>query len=371
MKNYLLYTLVAIWNEPPRARQQIANELKLEGKVYFVERNKIGYPHIEISKAEDNVIVITPYYPIDYRVRYRVSFINRTYSNWLLGKIKELNLSFEFVMTFDYTTPAIHRYFSNVIFYCADDNVGFGNFNPGWVNKYHTAAEQRVAQSATLCIVTSDYMGSKIGSYNPKTYVVPLGAPRIPLRENVENVAHKDMPSLGLVGYLDNNLDDELLKKILTEFDTTLIGPVKEDSAAKLAKYPKAKLAGVKTGDALYECLSRIDVCIAPYDVNKLNKGATPNKMWLYLALGKPAVITNMPNIEKWQFEEGLVYRCTNDKFIENIIQAYKDDNPKLAKKRMEVAANSTWQKRVDEIKELYYKSYLGYAHINKKKQRL
>jgi hypothetical protein len=124
-----------------------------------------------------------------------------------------------------------------------------------------------------------------------------------------------------------------------------------------MSKYPKAELVGIKTGNALYETLERADVCIAPYDVKKLNKGATPNKLWLYLALGKPAVVTNMPNMESWVFEEKLVYKCNNDCFIDKCMEAYKDDSLELRLKRVEVAKNSSWSNRVAKMKELFYQS--------------
>jgi hypothetical protein len=365
MKNYLIYTVVSTWDEPPRARQQVANELKLDGKVYFVERNKIGLPKLEIRNPEENVYVITPYYPLNYKVRYRTEGINELYHRWLLKEIKALKISFEFVITFDYTAPAINKYFKNVIFYCADDNVGFGNFNPSWVNNYHTRTEKLVAKNARLCIVTSDYMHGKIGAYNPNTFVVPLGAPSVPAISQKYDYKKEGLPVLGLVGYLDSNMDDLLLDELLSKFRTIIIGPAKKENAERIRKYPNAQFVGVKTGNELYECLKKVDVCIAPYDINKLNKGATPNKLWLYMALGKPAVVTNMPNIESWDFPDNVVYKCTNDRFIEMCIKAYKDDNPGLSYRRIEIARNSSWHNRVEKIKELYYQSSAQQEHVN------
>lgn len=357
MKNYLVYTTVTTWNEPPRARHQVTNELKLGGKVYFVETNKVGRPRVEVKQVEENVIVVTPYFPMLYKVRYRTPGLNELYHNWLLKKIKEFNVLFEMVISFDFTAPAINNYFDNVVFYCADDNVGFGNFNPFFINRYHTITEKRVAQKAKACIVTSDYMGLKIGSYNANTHVVPLGAPLIDYF-NLTSVEKKnELPTLGIVGYLDKNLDMSLLFSLLETFPMIFIGPISESNKQKLAKYKNAQFVGPKTGKDLYDCLSKADVCVAPYDVKKLNKGATPNKLWLYLALGKPCVVTNMPNINNWHFDNKLVYKCDNKNFIECCVQAYKDDSLELALMRIEVAKNNSWKNRVEKIKEVYYTS--------------
>jgi glycosyltransferase involved in cell wall biosynthesis len=355
MKNYLVYTTVTIWNEPPRARHQVTNELKEEGKVYFVERNRIGRPRVEFKEVEENVIVVTPYFPVLYKVRYRTPGLNEIYHNWLLKKIRDTGVDFEMVISFDYTAPAINRYFDNVVFYCAEDNVGFGNFNPFFINQYHTKTERLVAQKAKACIVTSDYMGSKIGNYNSNTHVIPLGAPVIDYFNLTACEKKSELPTLGIVGYLDNNLDMALLYSLLEKFPLIFIGPISDANRQKLSKYKNAEFVGAKTGKELYECLSRADVCIAPYDPSRLNKGATPNKLWLYLALGKPCVITHMPNLDSWHFEDKLVYKCDAKAFIDCCLQAYKDDNYELALKRIEVARNNSWKNRVQKIKEIYY----------------
>ncbi|HEX6916199.1 MAG TPA: hypothetical protein VF145_13210 [Chitinophagaceae bacterium] len=357
MKNYLVYTNVTTWDEPPRARHQVTNELKADGVVYFVEKNRVGRPRVELRKAEENVVVVTPYFPVVHKARYRMPVINEVYHNWLLKKIGDLDLRFDMVVNFDHTAPCINRYFDNVVFYCADDIVGVGNFNPFFINRYHARTERLVAEKSKACICTSEYMGQKIGMYNRNTHVVPLGAPLINYHGTVAPAREKELPTLGLVGYLDNNMDMELLYQILDQFHTIFIGPVSEANRKKLARFPKAELVGPKTGAALYEALSRADVCIAPYDPAKLNKGATPNKLWLYLTLGKPAVVTNMPNIEKWDLGEELVYRCENKDFIANCIKAYREDSIEHVIRRQELARGNSWKHRVEKIKEIYHRS--------------
>jgi hypothetical protein len=353
--NYLIYPTVTSWNEPPRARHQVANELKKDGTVYFVEKNRVGRPRIDVREVEPNVFVITPYYWLDYRVRYRTPVVNEAYHNWLLSSISRLGVAFELVFCFDYTAPAIHRYFNNVIFYAVDDNVGFGNFNPFFVNRYHTHTERRVAERAQLCVVTSVYMAGKIGRYNPATHVVPLGAPPIDHKPSAQLKKQNGAPVLGLVGYLDNNLDFSLIASLLEEFVIHFIGPAGAATRERLSSFPNARMLGPKTGEELYRSLEEVDACIAPYDVRLLNKGATPNKLWLYLAMGKPAIFTEMPNTRDWHFEEGTVYQCTRDRFLECCREAVRSDRPELAQKRIALARANSWEARVAEVKELFY----------------
>jgi len=332
----------------------VAHELKKEGAVYFVEKNRTGRPRVEVRQVEPNIYVITPYYWLDYRVRYRTPLINEAYHNWLLRQIQGLKVDFEMVYCFDFTAPAIHKFFDNVIFYCADDNVGFGNFNPFFINRYHTRTERLVAEKARLCVVTSDYMGSKIGRYNPSTHVIPLGAPPVPELTFTPPRKREGLPVLGLVGYLDNNLDFPLIERLLQEFEIRFIGPASKANQERLLRHPNTRLLGPKTGAALHEALQEVDACIAPYDVSLLNKGATPNKLWLYLSMGKPAVVTEMPNTRNWVFEEGLVYKCDNAQFIECCRKACAEDTPERAARRVELARSNSWESRVRQIRQLF-----------------
>lgn len=356
MKHFLIHTLATGWNEPPRARHQVANELKKEGVVYFVEKNKIGLPRLDVERIEPNVYLLKPSFWMDYRVRYRIPGVNEMYYRWLFRQIKNLNISFDLVITFDFTAPEIHNHFKNVIFYSADDNVGLGKFTPQFVINYHTQKEKEVAEKAKLCVVTSEYMLTKIKQYNPATHLVPLGAPEIIVPAAYKAQQHEH-PVLGLVGYLDKNMDYPLLKTLLERFRIVFIGPISEKAKKEFLKYPNADFAGVKTGNELYSLLETIDVCIAPYDVTIINKGLTPNKLWLYLAVGKPVVVTDIPNMKNWIFDEKLVYKCENKDFVENCLRAYRDNNPLLTQKRVEVARDNSWNKRVETIMDYYQAS--------------
>lgn len=359
-KNFLIYALVTAWNEPPRARHQVAQELASEGHVYFSEKNRVGKPRILVNKVQDNITVITPYYWLPCKVRYRIPFINNLYQNWLLKEIKKLKVDFDIAVNFDYTANHFGKYFRDYVFYCADDNVGFGKFNFGFINTYHTATEKAAAANASICVVTSAYMHKKIGRYNPATYEIALGAPAV-YKDVVPLLQVKaEKPVLGLVGYLDSNLDYSLMNNLLNRFKIIFIGPVNEKNYKLLSHTENALFTGAKTGKALYEALQEADVCIAPYEVSVLNKGATPNKLWLYLSLGKPAVITSMPNIENWQFEKDTVYITANDQF-ENLCQTAFDNNtPHLQKKRLQLAADNSWSNKVNEMKLLYYRHISG-----------
>jgi glycosyltransferase involved in cell wall biosynthesis len=355
LKNFLVYTTLTSWNEPPRSRHQVTNEIKKNGIVYFVEKSRIGVPRISVTKAEAQVFIITPYHPIDYRVRYRTPGLNERYHLWLLQKIKTLNIDFEIVFTFDHTSHLITSFYKNVIYYCGDDFIGNAKISLPWINAFHRKIERKLSASAKLCVVTSDYLYERHIGYNKNTHVVPLGSPAIEQPFHYKPPEGK-IPTLGVVSYLNRRMALDVFDELLKKFRVVLIGPADAEIKERYAANSNAVFMGIKSGSELYACLEDVDVCIAPYNVQNVNKGGTPNKMWLYLALGKPCVVTNIPAIKNWTFEDKLVYICNNEQFLETCEKAFAENTEELARKRVALAKQNTWDNRVQQILDLYYK---------------
>jgi hypothetical protein len=88
-----LVNTITDWNEPPRARHQLAEALSQDHQVTFVSANRFGFiPAIKTVSVSENLTVIIPHFPVDSRVRYRIPLINKIYQNWLFKRIgKEYN----------------------------------------------------------------------------------------------------------------------------------------------------------------------------------------------------------------------------------------------------------------------------------------
>jgi len=141
---------------------------------------------------------------------------------------------------------------------------------------------------------------------------------------------------------------------LLKTFKIILIGPADESITKRYSGNNNAKFVGPKKDEALYEILAQVDVCIAPYDEDIVNKGLTPNKLWLYAALGKPCVVTDVPNIKNWNFGEGLIYKTKNLAFSESCLRAHQQNNIALFNSRIALAKENSWFNKVNEILRLY-----------------
>jgi len=336
------------FNEPPRARHQVAYALAKKYPVVFVAANKVGFPFLKRKQLEKNLVIITPVFFFDYRIRVRIPFLNWIYQKWLFPKIKELYQD-NIIINFDFTAEYLHEYFEKMIYYCNDDHVGMSfKINPKWIAKYHSKCENKVILSSKLCIGTSVFLTNKLKALNDNTHEIKLGAPDI---KNININAKKHQSSFinaGFVGYLNTASIDIITK--LSEYKDifiTIVGPYDKKVANKLKQFENIKLTGPLTGKYLFDEVNQFDVGIIPYNINS-DIDRTPNKFWLYLAFGKPAVISNIPSIRDWLLPDKYLYKAyDNNEFYSLVKKAYYEDNRSLVEQRIKYASENTWDMRI------------------------
>jgi len=76
--------------------------------------------------------------------------------------------------------------------------------------------------------------------------------------------------------------------------------------------------------------------------------------MYEYLATGKPIVSTDLP--EARQFNEVIYIAKDKEDFVKKIDLALCENNEDLVKKRIQIASENSWDKRIDEILEIISK---------------
>ena len=358
---FLINTFTA-WDEPPRCRHQVAIELAKRHSVFFVEQNKIGLPRIRVVSESNRLTRIIPYWPLDYRLRYRIPLFNELFQEYLFRRIKRL-IPFESlgdlrIITFDFTSLRIFNHFpcEKTVYYCNDDFISISRSNPTLIYLYHKVIEKKVISRSGYCIATSDFLYNKLASINSNTHLIPLGAPSAVRSEHrVYNNSNKNQETIriGYVGFmLRTAFSTAWIKGCMTNkrFELVFIGPENEIARRHLLNRKHCTFIGQQTGDDLYSTLANINVCVAPYDI-KDNLGSTPNKLWLYLSLGKPVVITRLPAKDTWEFEDDIIYKTDDNSSFPHLIQkAFLRDTKELFLKRIELADRNTWAQRVDQL---------------------
>ena len=103
----------------------------------------------------------------------------------------------------------------------------------------------------------------------------------------------------------------------------------------------------------MQEALETLDVLLLPYHAGHysgLSIVAAPNKLFAYIASGRPVVAMGMPRLIP--LPPGVVYSAdSSDDLVEVIERAWNEDSESLQRLRRELAAENTWDRRGDELR--------------------
>ncbi len=359
MEPLFIINTITSKDEPPRARHQVAYALAKKYSVIFVTANKTGFLRSELVQVSKNLKFYIPYFPIDYRIRIRISWINIIYQKWLFHRLKK-KYPDSTVINFDFTAKYISQFFFDNIYYCNDDHIGVSRrINYRWIANYHEKCEKMVAKYSRFCIGTSKFLVERLTKYNHNSYEIRLGAPHIEneIRYNSRPEDKSKNIIVGIVGYF-KTLDFELLELLLKNQDLffTLVGPMSKKFNEMFKASKNVRITGKLVDEKLFDEVNKFDVGLIPYQLNsKVER--TPNKLWLYLAIGKPVVISNISGIKDWEFPEKFVYRAnSNEEFLELIKRAHAEDNSQLSIERMNFARLNTWDIRINEFLNINHK---------------
>ena len=119
---------------------------------------------------------------------------------------------------------------------------------------------------------------------------------------------------------------------------------------------PNVYLLGKRPYRLLPHYLKGLDVCLVPFKNNAITHGASPLKLYEYLAAGRAVVSTPVPDLPAF---EGVVW-CAED--VPNFIRAIEEaltvaHDPDQQRRRVEAVAPHSWEARAQTVLE-----YLGKA---------
>jgi len=170
-------------------------------------------------------------------------------------------------------------------------------------------------------------------------------------------IDNETKPIIGYIGTIQDRLDFDLIKFIAEKNKDKIIvlgGPVwksvKKEIESKL-NLPNIKFLGRINWQDAPAYLNKFDVCIIPHKLDKFIKSTNPMKMYEYLALGKPIITTEGAGIK--DFEKYLYIANDNEKFNQLIQKALAEDADEIKAKRIEIAKQQDWSKRVSKMLDL------------------
>ena len=247
------------------------------------------------------------------------------------------------------------------MYHCVDEHSAFpGHFmSPSVVKAY----DNELTRRADLVITTSDNLRESRKGLNSHLYtvfnaadvevfsqarepdcVVPADLTRIP------------SPRIGVVGVHDYRLDIQALEELVradATWHVVLIGPLKMTHAAeaRLRRLPRVHLLGERPRQELPSYLKGLQVALVPYKPSELTRNIFPLKLFEYLAAGLPVVAGGLPELNRYA---GTVLLADSAHDYPALVrEAIDGDSEEKRAARGAVAAENSWDQRVEEISGL------------------
>ncbi|HAZ10428.1 MAG TPA: hypothetical protein DCY56_04905 [Candidatus Omnitrophica bacterium] len=405
------YDIVCIstsdWEQPWGSRQQIMTRLSSENRVLFVEYQSsflhfLKYPNLyirppkkpiagsvfrprnpglkpwwapfskiftrRIRNIKDNLVVYKPLVNLPFR--YHSKIINILNQRFLLFQLRRLvkNLKFYKILLWIFEPSAyflVNRLGEKIsIYQCIDF---FKNEKKSYLRKKCIEAmENKLCEDCDIVFVSTNELLLDKLNLNKETYLVPSAVDESFFNINkslskftIPGIINNNLyPKIGFVGTLDGRIDYELINFIAeAHYDWTivLLGLVIDRRYAKcLNKRKNIQMLGWIDNNLLPLYINSFDIGIAPYKINEFTKGISPIKVFEYLALAKPVVSTRIPSLEK--YEDVICIADNKEDFIRGIEILLKDKGKESSCKRLKLAQENTWSRRVDVISEVIEK---------------
>ncbi|OFW59770.1 MAG: hypothetical protein A2133_10475 [Actinobacteria bacterium RBG_16_64_13] len=229
--------------------------------------------------------------------------------------------------------------------------------------------DDELTRRADLVITTSENLRSTREALNPYTYTVLNAAdveifnraldPDLPLPADLAAIP---TPRLGAVGLHDSRLDLDALEALAQadpSWQIVLIGPLKPGQVdeERLRALKNVHLLGEKPRADLPGYLKGLAVALVPYKSNELTRNIFPLKLFEYLAAGLPVVAGGLPELSRFAGTIGIA--STPGEYPGLVRQAIAGDGPEKRVARVALAAENTWDHRVEQISMLVEEALL------------
>lgn len=347
----------------PRLKKRIANWAKGVGG---------------IRKEKENLYIFSPIVlPFPYSRLAR--WINRylllsTLNKWM----KAMDFSDPIIWTFlptGLTLDLINSINRKLTIYYCIDNFAVSSS----LARKARFTEQQLIKQSDLVFVTAKELQDYCSQHSQSVYVFPFGVnierfekslssekqPRVP-----EDMKEIKRPIIGYVGGLHKWVDQALIKnmaKAYPDYSFVFVGPLQAD-VSSLSNIKNIHFLGAKPHEQLPDYINSFTVTTIPYLLTDYTKNVYPTKLNEYLALGKPVVSSDLLEIKAFNEKYGDIVSIGKDEkgFAKCLERAVSDSgSEEIIKRRICVAKNNTWQKKIEQMSDLIEQAIERKKHDN------
>jgi glycosyltransferase involved in cell wall biosynthesis len=242
-----------------------------------------------------------------------------------------------------------------LVYDCVDAQI----YNPRGTVVGLMTAEQWLLEEADLVFATSNSLYERAVVHNANVHLIPAGVnlDRFPEPPNSSGQSPADLaaipkPRICYFGQIDDRLDQDIVARVAQSVpgsSLVLLGPIRTDISA-LLQISNVHWLGSKPHVELASYLAGMDVLIMPYQLNDYTRAIYPAKLHECLAMGKPLVTTDLPEVRP--FHHVVRMARDADEFLQHIREALAEDDKVVRAQRRRVAEANSWPSRYEMIAE-------------------
>jgi hypothetical protein len=170
--------------------------------------------------------------------------------------------------------------------------------------------------------------------------------------KDMESIVHEGKPVIGYYGALARWIDYGLIHFVAEQrpdWNIVIIGVDYDGSMNELKEMPNVRSIGARPYRELPKYGVWFDVAMIPFKDGDLAKSSSPVKLYEYLAMNKPVVVTR--DLVECHNVKGVLVACGRGDFIAKIEEALRrKDDPEYLRQMDETARGNTWQIRSAEL---------------------
>jgi GT2 family glycosyltransferase/glycosyltransferase involved in cell wall biosynthesis len=238
-----------------------------------------------------------------------------------------------------------------VVYDCMDHHGGFADNTEQVLEREH-----ELMRDADLLVVTSDWLHTEAGKYNPHRMMIRNACQyehfATPPTEGFRDDRGRKV--IGYYGAIAEWFDLDLLEKVARRFSDCLVLMVGADTCGaqrRLQGLGNVEFTGEVPYASLPYYLDGFDVCLLPFQVVPLTLATNPVKVYEYLSAGKEVVSIDLPEMHQF----GDLVRTGHDhaSFLQALADALLSGrDPQLIARRKQFAQGQTWAHRVHDLVE-------------------
>ncbi len=230
----------------------------------------------------------------------------------------------------------------------------------GWHDRRVMQVEPRILNRVDIVFTTSRTLHQSKRHWNRSTYCVPnaadtehFGKARGP-GELPPDLKHIPAPRIGFVGHLTDFFDVDLVRTVamrrpdwfwvLLGEDNTTAAFRKASGLADVLAMPNVHWLGRKSYELLPEYIRGFQACTMPYQPCDRMRYSHPNKIYQYLAAGKPVVSTDFPATH--MHEDVIEIAASPSDFEARVKDVLGNGSEALQRRRIAVAEQNSVEAR-------------------------